>query len=203
MKGRVSKVLVSALTKPMDEFAYKDPETMSQLEYEKWYCTAYVTSISRQLQEVFQGSRAKHIWQVAEAEGKILGRLELLIYFLTAITLLASALGVSTTMIMSLLRRTEEIGFMKAIGADSKKIITIFLSEGIVIGVIGGLLGYGLSGIIAKYIGEGVFNTALEQRAMLLPVSIGSAIAISLAGIILPIKRALIIKPAVVLRGAV
>jgi len=202
MKGKVSRIFVSALTTPMDEFAYKNPNTMSKTEYEKWYCTGYVTSIAKQLEDVFQGSRAKPIWQVAETEGKILERLKLLIYFLCFIALMASALGVSTTMIMSLLRRTEEIGLMKAIGADSGKITAIFLSEGVVIGFVGGLLGYLLSIVVAKYIGLKVFNTGLEQRAALFPIAIGSAVLIAIAGTILPIKRALRIKAAVVLKGA-
>ena len=202
LPDKISKVLVSALTKPMDEFAYKDPDTMSQLEYEKWYCTAYITSISKQLEEVFQGSTARPIWNIAETEGKILNRMLLLIYFLSFITLIAAALGVSTTMIMSLLRRTEEIGLMKAMGADSKKITVLFLTEGIIIGLTGGLLGYVCSVFAAKYIGMKVFDTGFRQWTMLLPVSISSAVVISMIGIVLPLKKALKIKPAVVLKGA-
>ncbi|MBI4710453.1 MAG: FtsX-like permease family protein [Nitrospirae bacterium] len=155
-----------------------------------------------QLEEVFQGSIGKPVWQVAETEGKVLGRLELLVYILSFITLAASALGVSTTMIMSLLRRIEEIGLMKAIGADSRKIASVFLSEGIVIGVIGGLVGYALSIAAASFIGLKVFNMGFEQRALLLPVAIGSAVLISIAGTVLPIKKALNIKPGLVLKGA-
>lgn len=202
MKGKISKVFVSALTTPMDEFAYKDPETMSRPEYEKWYCTGYVTSIAKQLEEVFQGSRAKPVWQVAETEGKILTRLTWLIYILCFIAILASSLGVSTTMIMSLMRRTEEIGLMKAIGADSIRIAVIFVSEGIVIGIIGGLAGYLLSLGVVQYVGAKVFSAAMEQRAILMLIAVGSALLISVAGSILPVRRALGIKPAVVLKGA-
>ena len=202
LTGNISSVLVSALTKPMDEFAQKNPETMGQVEYEKWYCTGYVTSISRQLEEVFRGSNARPVWRIAETEGRVLKKLTLLIYFLSIIVLAAAALGVSTTMIMSLLRRTDEIGLMKAIGADSGKIITIFLSEGIMIGFIGGLLGYMLSIATAEYIGVKVFGTGFAPRAMLLPAATGSAVLISVIGTILPIRRALNVKPAVVLKGS-
>ncbi len=202
MQGKISRVFVSALTTPMDDFAYKNPETMSKAEYEKWYCTGYVTSIAKQIEEVFSGSAVKPIWQVAETEGKVLDRLRLLIYLLCFIALTASAIGVSTTMIMSLLRRIEEIGLMKAIGADRTRIITIFLTEGVIIGVVGGLLGYVLSLGAAQYIGMKVFNTGLEQRAILLPIAIGNAVLIAVAGTILPIRRALKIKPGVVLKGA-
>ncbi len=202
MTDKVSRVFVSALTTPMDEFAYKDPKTMSTLEYEKWYCTGYVTSIAKQLEEVFQGSSARPIWQVAQTEGKILGKLKLLIYLLCLIALSASALGVSTTMIMSLLRRTEEIGLMKAIGADSTKIAVVFVSEGALIGLIGGVLGYLMSIAASKYIGMKVFDAGLEQKGLLMPVAIGIALFISVSGTILPIKRALRIKAAIVLKGA-
>ncbi len=201
MKGKVSRVFVSALTTPMDAFAYKDPGTMSKAEYEKWYCTGYVTSIAKQVEEVFKGSKAKPIWQVAETEGKVLDRLELLIYLLCFIVIAASAIGVSTTMIMSLLRRIEELGLMKAIGADRAKVISIFLSEGLAIGCIGGFLGYLLSIAASQYIGMKVFSAGLEQKAILFPISIGSAILIAVAGTVLPIRRALSIKPGIVLKG--
>lgn len=201
--GKVSRVFVSALTTPMDEFAYRDPNTMTKAEYEKWYCTGYVTSIAKQIEEVFDGSMAKPVWQVAETEGNVLMRLRLLIYLLCLSIVIASAICVTTTMIMSLLRRTKEIGLMKAIGADSLKIITIFFSEGIIIGILGGLAGYGLSILAAKYIGLKVFDAALVQRSMLLPIAIGSAIIISMGGIIIPIKRALRIKANSVLKEGV
>lgn len=202
MKGKISKVLVSALTTPMDEFAYRDPETMSRPEFEKWYCTGYVTSIAKQLEEVFRGSRAKPVWQVAETEGRVLQRLTWLIYILCFIAVLASSLGVSTTMIMSLMRRTEEIGLMKAIGADSIKITVIFISEGIVIGIIGGLAGYLLSLGVVQFIGAEVFSARLEQRAILMMIAVGSALLISVTGSMLPVRRALGIRPAEVLKGA-
>jgi putative ABC transport system permease protein len=201
-EGNVSRVLVSALTTPMDEFAYKDPDTMSSKEYEKWYCTGYVTSIAKQLEEVFKGSRAKPIWQVAETEGKVLGRLTLLIYLLTAAALIASSLGVSTTMAASLLRRLDEIGLMKSIGADTMGISAIFLTEALIIGAVGGLAGYLMSIGVSQFIGYRVFDTAITERALLLPVALISATGISVLGSLAPIRRALKVKPAIVLKGA-
>jgi putative ABC transport system permease protein len=202
MEGKISRAFVSALTRPMDEFAYKDPDTMTTTEYEKWYCTGYVTSIAKQVEEVFGGSSAKPIWKVAATEGSVLGKLEILTYILCIIALAASALGVSTTMIMSLLRRSEEIGLMKALGAARSRIVTIFLTEGFCIGLLGGILGYIVSIGVSRYIGMHVFDSALEQRGYLMLIAIASAIVISLAGTILPIKRALFIKPSIVLKEA-
>jgi putative ABC transport system permease protein len=194
--------MVSALTTPMDDFAYKDPETMSTTEYEKWYCTGYVTSIARQLEEVFAGSRAKPIWQVAETEGTVLERLSVLVYLLTAAALLASAIGMSTTMAASLLRRLDEIGLMKSVGADSVRIMGIFLSEAFIIGLAGGVAGYLLSLLVTSFIGAKVFSASLAGRkALLFLISLLSALGIAALGSLLPIRRALAVKPAVVLKG--
>jgi len=201
LDGRVSKVLVSALTTPMDDFAYKDPEKMTRKEYEKWYCTGYVTSIAKQLEEVFAGAVARPVWPVAQTEGRVLKRLKLLIYLLTAAALLAAALSVSTTMIMSLLRRTDEVALMKALGADRVKTVTIFLAEALIIGLVGGLAGYALSFGISEFLGQKVFGAGLKQRGILFPVSLGMSVTIAVLGVYLPLKRALAIRPAVVLKG--
>ncbi len=71
------------------------------------------------------------------------------------------------------------------------------------IGVVGGVLGYILSLIAAHYIGVLVFNTGLEQKAILFFIAIINALIIAIAGTILPIRRALSIQPSIVLKGAV
>lgn len=58
-----------------------------------------------------------------------------------AVALLVSALGIANTMLMSVLERTREIGIMKAVGADNRHLMFIFLFEGAFIGVLGALVG--------------------------------------------------------------
>ena len=68
---------VSALTTPDNDLAKKaaqDPNSLTISEYETWYCTAYVSSISYQIQEVLTDSVAKPNRQVAESEGTILNK---------------------------------------------------------------------------------------------------------------------------------
>jgi putative ABC transport system permease protein len=60
---------------------------------------------------------------------------------IAAISLLVAALGIINTMSMSVLERTREIGVMKAVGARSSHIQSVFLVEGALIGLTGGLLG--------------------------------------------------------------
>ena len=62
------------------------------------------------------------------------------------IALLVGAVGIITTLYTSVSERTKEIGTMKAIGAKSKFILTLFLSEALLIGILGSTLGI-LTGI--------------------------------------------------------
>ncbi len=70
-----------------------------------------------------------------------------------AVALVVSAIGIGNTMFMSILERTREIGIMKAIGADNLHLQLIFLIEGAVIGVVGGILGL-LLALAASYPGD-------------------------------------------------
>ncbi|APW61172.1 ABC transporter permease [Paludisphaera borealis] len=58
-----------------------------------------------------------------------------------AVALLVSALGIANTMLMSVLERTREIGVMKAVGADNRHLLVMFLIEGALIGFFGGVFG--------------------------------------------------------------
>jgi putative ABC transport system permease protein len=57
------------------------------------------------------------------------------------VALLVSALGMINTMLMSVLERVREIGVMKAVGARDGHILTVFLIEGALVGLAGGMLG--------------------------------------------------------------
>lgn len=62
-----------------------------------------------------------------------------------SITLLVAALGITNTMIMSIYERTREIGIIKVIGASNHHIRAMFLTEALLIGFIGGVVGLALS----------------------------------------------------------
>jgi putative ABC transport system permease protein len=200
-QGKVSRVLVSALTVPMDDFGKKDPATMSKDEYEKWYCTAYVTSVAKNVEEVMAGSRAKPIWQIASAEGALLNKLNRVMLFLTLLALGASATAVSTSLVASMAERSPEIALMKAIGADRLQITAIFLGETLIISVAGGIIGYLLGDQLASLISHTVFNSTIKSPLWLFPTAIISAFVVAIAGSVAPLRRAFLIEPVRVLKG--
>lgn len=199
--GKISRVLVSALTVPMDDFGRKDPATMSKDEYEKWYCTAYVTSVAKNLEEVMAGGRAKPIWQIASAEGSLLKKLNGVMIFLTLLALGAAATAVSTSLMASMAERSPEIALMKAIGADRLQISAIFIGETLIISLCGGLVGYLIGDQLAEFISRMVFNSTSASPLWLFPTAIISALVVAIAGSVTPLRRALLIEPVRVLKG--
>ncbi len=75
-----------------------------------------------------------------------------------AVSLFVAALGITNTMIMSIYERTREIGVMKVLGAELKDIKRLFLFEAGLIGLLGGMIGIGLSLGISKLINNVGFN---------------------------------------------
>lgn len=199
--GELSRVLVSALTVPMDDFGRKDPATMSREEYEKWYCTAYVTAVAKGLQEAMTGSRAKPIWQIAGAEGELLEKLDALMLLLTLLALGAASIAVSSSLMASMAERSAEIALMKMVGADRFQIAALYLSEILVLSLLGGVLGYLAGDRLAGVISRSVFDSAVNSPLWLFPTAIAAAFAVAVAGSAAPLRRALSIEPVRVLKG--
>ncbi|MCO5384575.1 ABC transporter permease [Desulfosporosinus sp.] len=202
--GKVSKVEVSALTTPENELARraaKDPKSLSSEEYERWYCTAYVGAITYQIEEILPGVRANAIRQVAESEGLILGKIQLLMLLLTAAALLSAALGISSLMTTKVLERSKEIGLLKALGAEGWQVSALFVAESAISGIIGGVLGYLMGLGFAQVIGQAVFGSGLSIKIMVLPIVLTLSVGVALLGSLSAIRMLVNLRPAEVLHG--
>lgn len=199
--GEVSRVLVSALTVPMDAFGRRDPATMTKLEYEKWYCTAYVTAVAKNMEEAMGGSRAKPVWQIAGAEGEVLGRLNTAMLLLAILALAAAAVSVSSGLTASMAERRGEIALMKAVGADRRQIAFLFLGETALLALVGGLVGFLLGGWLAQYVSQAVFGSGVVSPTWLFPTALLSALLVALGGAVGPLRRALAVETVRGLKG--
>src|SRR5262249_11920294 len=74
-----------------------------------------------------------------------------------------AGLGITNTMLMSVLERTHEIGVMKAVGARDRHVQWLFLAEGAVVGLAGGGLGLLLSWL-ASFPGDAVARSLIERQ---------------------------------------
>jgi len=160
-----------------------------------------VDAFAQEIEEKIPYVEGKTVKQLVSAEMNILGRIENMMFLVTIIALLASALGVMTTMTTSVIERKKEIGLMKSVGAENKKIVALFFSEATIIGVIGGLTGFIIGVIISQFIGMSVFNTSISPRYEIIPIVLLISVVVALIASLLPIRKAVKIEPAIVLRG--
>ena len=88
-----------------------------------------VSSIAYQIEEVMTNSVARPVRQVAQSEGTILEKTQLLMVLVTVLALIASALAIANLVTAGVMERSNEIGLMKAVGAKDKQIISLFLKS--------------------------------------------------------------------------
>jgi len=113
-------------------------------------------------------------------------------------------------MIVSLIERTREIGILKALGMKSRTVLTIFIGESVIIGLMGAVIGiilcWGLAVVTAQVLGSGIFGGggtgAFTITPLLTPEVLAGALGIGVSVIfaLYPAWRASMLKPVEALR---
>ena len=204
LTGKVSSIEVSALTTPDNDLARKaaqDPRSLSPDEYETWYCTAYVSAICHQIQEVIRDGVAKAVRQVAESEGTILNKTTLLMILITILSSIGSALAISNLITASVIERSQELGLLKALGAYNWQIALLVLLEVMLTGLAGGVAGYFLGIGFAQIIGQTVFGSYIEIARMVILIVAVILFFVTLLGSVPAIRYLMALKPTEVLHG--
>ncbi len=204
LPGKMQAIRVSALTVPENDLSRRARDNLDGLtaeEYDLWYCTAFVSSISHQLEEAISGSVVHPIWQVAASEGVVIGKIQLLLAVVTLAALMASAMGIASLMTSTIMERAREIGLMKALGARQWQIMLLFYLEAAMSGVLGGLLGCVAGWMLAKAIGLMLFGIPLSFAWVVVPCVVVIAVLIALIGTWFPARRINRLLPVEVLYG--
>jgi putative ABC transport system permease protein len=136
----------------------------------------------------------------------ILNIINLIVGGIAALSLLVGGIGIMNTMYTSVLERTKEIGTMKAIGAQNKEILWIFVIESGMLGLIGGIIGaalgiglaFGVSGIANATIGGTFLSVQLSYP--LIFGAIAFAFVLGLISGLTPAFQASKLKPVEALR---
>lgn len=199
--GAVRRVLVSALTKPEDAFARRDPAKMSPAMHDRWYCSPYANSIAFQIHEALPNVRAEQIRPVEQTQGKILSRISGLMLLLTLATLLASMLAVSAAMAGTILERRHEVGLMKSLGASDVAVASLFLTEAGLLALAGGAAGFFVGALVAHRVGSTIFGSSIAVHPVVLALVVCAALGVTFLGSVGAVRKAMRFDPAVVLRG--
>lgn len=100
---------------------------------------------------------------------------------IAAIALVVASIGIMNTMLMSVMERTHEIGVMKAIGAKSSDVLSLFLLESSIVSFVGGVTGCSLGVVVAKVMSFGAGTAfGIEMTAVVKPGVLFGGIAVAM-----------------------
>ncbi len=141
----------------------------------------------------------RNLTSLMETVNQSTAMLTLLLGAIAGISLIVGGIGIMNIMMVSVTERTREIGIRKALGATFMNIMTQFLIESMVIGIIGGIIGIGMGCIASKVIAQlGSFTTVITITPIV--VSFMFAVGIGLFFGIYPARKAAKLDPIEALR---
>lgn len=152
------------------------------------------------LAEAIPGAEVRPVRALAEAEGRLLRKIQGLILATVLLILLLTALCILATMAALAMERRHDVGLMKALGGSIRSIMRLFLFEAGLLGLAGGVLGSVAGLALSGWMGERVFGVALSPRLSVFPITVGLMIAVSIAGAF-PLRLLSRVRPAAIFRG--
>jgi putative ABC transport system permease protein len=171
---------------------------------------ATVTDVSNDITNYFGGQVSViSATAVLSLLSTVFGTIQLFLGGIAAISLLVAGVAIMNIMIVSLIERTREIGILKALGMKRRTVLSIFLGESVIIGVIGAFvgiaLGWILANVTARLLALGAFGgNGFKVTPLLTPEvflgALGFGIGVSVIFALYPAWRASKLKPVEALR---
>ena len=156
-----------------------------------------VETIADSINADIPGVRAVAVKQIAATEMGMMEKMSKFMLTLAGITLAVGLFGVVNTMMTSVNERIKDIGIMRAVGASRSQIVKAFIYEAIIIGIIGGILGYIVGTLLAYIAGPLVFEgTTIALVPQYFALALVLAIAVAVIATVYPAFRATQIKVA-------
>jgi lipoprotein-releasing system permease protein len=93
-------------------------------------------------------------------------------FYLLFFIMIVAAFGITSALITFVVQKTREIGILKALGASSGQIMSIFLSQSFMVGVIGVTCGFGLGMLALHYRNDVLFYLRRISGFQLFPAEI-------------------------------
>ena len=202
--GLIDKVEVLAMTIPENDLSIKarrNIDNLDSLEYDLWYCSAYVGSIAHQIEQEYPGASAKAVLSVSQTQSQISKKIQNLMAVISVLALIISSICITSLLSAQINKRKKQIGLLKALGASASSIYLLFVSEIFIVCIFASLLG-ALGGYILSFlIAYQIFGAFIGISFMVLPLSVIFGLIICIFGSALPLKSVIKLLPAEVLYG--
>ena len=130
--------------------------------------------------------------EILSTVNQIFDIINLILVAIGSISLLVGGIGIMNIMFASVTERTKEVGIRRAMGATQKDILNQFLTESVVLSLMGGLLGLGLAAV-AVLATRPFFPVSLNLLAVVISLTVSSAIGIGFG--VFPARRAAKLSP--------
>lgn len=198
--GAVDRIWLSAMVLPAPKKAPPDP-ARDPAGFERFTCAAYPANVAKTLSETLGGADVLPMSERVAAEGEVVSRLGLLMLLLALAALTAASLGLFATTTAAVVERRGELALLRALGASPRALASLLLGESLIVALAAGVAGWLLGALAAGMIRTQSFGGASAAQPLLLPLAIALAAAVALLGTLGPLRVALRIDPATVLRG--
>jgi putative ABC transport system permease protein len=157
---------------------------------------SFIADLGEQLPDASVGG----IKQFAEAERRIYNRISGLLSATVLLVLLLTSLCVMAGMSNVAVERKNDVGLMKAIGGSVRRVVRLFLTEAILLGIGSGLIGAAVGIVVSIWLGKAVFGVAAQPRWIVYPLSVSLTVIVSILSAF-PLRRLASVRPASVFRG--
>jgi len=102
-------------------------------------------------------------WDEANANFfQVFSMQDMIRYILSFVVLMIAAFGIYNILNMMILQKRGEIAILRSMGYEASDIILLFLSQGLILGFIGGILGLGLGTLVCLYVQSITFDTGVS-----------------------------------------
>lgn len=160
-----------------------------------------VESAVARLRLAFPGAKVEPVRQLVEAEANVLGKTRGALLGASLVVILLATMCLLATLTASVLNRRKDFAVMRALGATSRTLHTLFLAETAAFAVVGCLVGLVVGMGLAMWIGQANFHAAVTPRWSVLPAVFTGTLVIALLAAVFPMMMLGKAQPATLLRG--
>lgn len=189
-----------------DDYLYIPYTAGTQFNPSKTFITFYLKAASKEDIEPIKAEATRVLLQrykkdefsllesteILSSITSIFGMINLILVAIGAISLVVGGVGIMNIMYVSVTERIKEIGIRRAVGATRKDILVQFLTESVILSLIGGVAGLLLSGLIVLGIRQ-VFPATIEPMTVVIAIGVSSLVGIIFG--VFPAKKAADLSP--------